>query len=191
MLKVTCSCNQRVIFFSQEQVTFSTHVLDLQEQVNFIIWLHSYKILFLLNVLVLGDYLWNKASLQTSLERNSSNFSYISFLGVNFENLIVKFHVPYVLNMHIKFHSNQILFTIWSTNLFFIYNFRIQKIDIITWNFVSIKDVIRTYNLTVRFSKFTFNTKIYDEFVGFLSKLVWRETLFLFLTSSIPIFKVV
>ena len=37
MLKVTCSCNQIVIFFSQEQVTFSTHVLDLQEQVNFII----------------------------------------------------------------------------------------------------------------------------------------------------------
>ena len=93
MLKVTCSCNQIVIFFSQEQVTFSTHVLDLQERVNFIIWLHSYKILFLLNVLVLGDYFWNKASLQTSLERNSSNFSYISFLGVNFENLTVRFHI--------------------------------------------------------------------------------------------------
>ena len=30
----------------------------------------------------------------------------------------------------------------------------------------------------VRFSKFTLNIKIYDEFVGFLSKLVWRETLF-------------
>ena len=133
MLKVTCSCNQIVIFFSQEQVTFSTHVLDLQEQVNFIIWLHSYKILFLLNVLVVGDYFWNEVSLQTSLERNSSNFSYISFLGVNFENLIVEFHVPYVLNMHIKFHSNRMLFTIWSTNLFFIYNFRIQKIDIITF----------------------------------------------------------
>ena len=34
----------------------------------------------------------NKVSLQTSLERNSSNFSfsYISFLGVNFGNLTVK-----------------------------------------------------------------------------------------------------
>ena len=44
----------------------------------------------------------NKVSLQTSLERNTSNFLYISFLGVNFENLTVEFHVPYVLNMHIK-----------------------------------------------------------------------------------------
>ena len=54
----------------------------------------------------------NKISLQTSLEGNSSNFSYISFLDVNFENLIVEFHVPYVLNIHIKFRSNRILFTI-------------------------------------------------------------------------------
>ena len=41
------------------------------------------------------------------------------------------------------------------------------------------KDVIRTCNLTVRFLKFTLNIKINDEFVGFLSKLVWRETLFM------------
>ena len=54
----------------------------------------------------------NKVSLQTNLERNSSNFAYISLLDVNFENLTVEFHVPYVLNMHIKFHSNWILFTI-------------------------------------------------------------------------------
>ena len=39
-------------------------------------------------------------------------------------------------------------------------------------------DVTRTCNLTVRFSKFTFNINIYDAFLGFLSKLVWRETLF-------------
>ena len=39
-------------------------------------------------------------------------------------------------------------------------------------------DVIRTYNLTVRFSKFTLNINIYDEFVAVLSKLVWIETLF-------------
>ena len=30
----------------------------------------------------------------------------------------------------------------------------------------------------VRFSKFTLNIKIYEEFVEFLSKLVWREILF-------------
>ena len=29
-----------------------------------------------------------------------------------------------------------------------------------------------------RFSKFTLNIEIYEEFVEFLSKLVWRETLF-------------
>ena len=75
----------------------------------------------------------NKISLQTNLERNSSNFSYISFLAMNFENLTVEFYVPYVLNMHIKFRSNRILFTIWSINLFFIYNFRLQKLEIITF----------------------------------------------------------
>ena len=54
----------------------------------------------------------NKVSLQTSFEKNSLNFSYISFLGVNFDNLTVEFHVSHVLNIHIKFRSNQILFTI-------------------------------------------------------------------------------
>ena len=65
----------------------------------------------------------NKVSLQTNLKRNFSNFSYNSFLGVNFENITVEFHVPYVLNMYIKFHSNHILFTMQSINLYFIHNF--------------------------------------------------------------------
>ena len=78
-----------------------------------------------------SNFLRKKVSLQTSLERNSSNISYISFLGVNFENLTVEFHVPYVLNMRIKFCSNWMLFTILSINLFFIYNFRSQKFEII------------------------------------------------------------
>jgi len=75
----------------------------------------------------------NKVFLKTSLERNSSNFlyrnssnfSYISFLCVKFENIIVEFHVSYVLNMHIKFHS-----TIQSINLFFIHNFKSQIFEI-------------------------------------------------------------
>ena len=58
---------------------------------------------------------------------------YIFLLSMNFENLTVEFHVSYVLNMYIKFRSNWILFTIWSTNLFFIYNFRLQKFEIITF----------------------------------------------------------
>ena len=40
------------------------------------------------------------------------------------------------------------------------------------------KNIIRIYNLTVKFSKLTINIEIYEEFVEFLSKLVWRETLF-------------
>ena len=47
--------------------------------------------------------------------------------GVNFENLTVTFHVPYILNMHIKLHSNQMLY------LFFIHNFRTQKLEILTF----------------------------------------------------------
>ena len=39
------------------------------------------------------------------------------------------------------------------------------------------KDIIKTFNPTVRFSKFTLNIKIYKEFEEFLFKL-WRETLF-------------
>ena len=75
----------------------------------------------------------NKVSFQISLVRNSSNFSYISFLDVNFGNLTVEFHVLYVLNMHIKFHSNRMLFTIRLINLFSIHNFRSQKLKILAF----------------------------------------------------------
>ena len=51
-------------------------------------------------------------------------YIYIYFFFVNFENLTVEFHVSYVLNVHFKFRSNWILFTIRSMNLFFIHNFR-------------------------------------------------------------------
>ena len=56
----------------------------------------------------LSKLVWRE-TLQTSY---SSNFLYISFLDVNFENLTVEFHVPYVLNICIKFRSNWMLFTI-------------------------------------------------------------------------------
>ena len=54
----------------------------------------------------------DKISLQTSLERNSSNFYYIFLVDVNFEYLIVELYVLYVLNILVKFHSNLMLFTI-------------------------------------------------------------------------------
>ena len=44
-------------------------------------------------------------------------------------------------------------------------------------NFESMEDIIRTCNPIIRFSKFTSNKKIEEEFEGFLSKIVWRETL--------------
>ena len=58
--------------------------------------------------------------------RETFQTSYISlfFFFVNFENLTIELHVPYVLNMHIKFRLNWILFIILSINLFFIHNFR-------------------------------------------------------------------
>ena len=47
-----------------------------------------------------------------------------------FQNLTIELYVFYVLKSHIKFHINWMLFTILSLNLFFIYNFRQQKIEI-------------------------------------------------------------
>ena len=41
-----------------------------------------------------------------------------------------------------------------------------------SWNLINIMDVIRTCNLMVDFQKIILNINIYDEFVGFLSKLV-------------------
>ena len=52
---------------------------------------------------------------KTSLERNFSNSSYIFLLCVNFENLTIGLHIFYVLNTHVKFNSNRMLFY-YSTN---------------------------------------------------------------------------
>ena len=76
---------------------------------------------------------------------------------VNFEKLIVRLHVSYVFNMHVEC-SNRILFTIWSRNLFFMQVYYHKKLkfkhvidDIVinlwsSWNFASIKNIIRTCN---------------------------------------------
>ena len=49
---------------------------------------------------------------------------------IYFENLIVGLHVLYALDIHVKFCTNRILFTIRSKNLFFIRNFRLLKLQI-------------------------------------------------------------
>ena len=45
--------------------------------------------------------------------------------------------------------------------------------------------IIRIYNPTVRFSKFTSNKKRCEEFGGFISKLFWRENFYFFIFYSI------
>ena len=78
------------------------------------------------------------------------------------------------LNMHIKFHLNWMLFTIRSIKLFLCiildhknlkFKHLIDDIAIniwYSWNFASMEDIIRTYNPTIRFSKFTPNKNIYE-----------------------------
>ena len=50
-------------------------------------------------------------------------------MTVYFENLIIGLNVLYVLNMYVKFRSNQKLFTIRLKNLFFKHNFLPQKLE--------------------------------------------------------------
>ena len=50
---------------------------------------------------------------------------------MKFENLTIEFYVPYVFNIHIKYQFNRMLFTIRSINLYFIYNFKSQKFEIL------------------------------------------------------------
>ena len=49
---------------------------------------------------------------------------------IYFENLTIELQVLYVLKTYAKFYVNQILFTIQSINLFFMYNFKLQKLKI-------------------------------------------------------------
>ena len=55
----------------------------------------------------LGISLMNKVSLQTSLERNPTNSSYIFILSVNFENLTVRLYVVIAFLMLTKFQEDQ------------------------------------------------------------------------------------
>ena len=53
----------------------------------------------------------------------------IDYLNSNFENLTIKLHVLYVLNIHTNFHINWLLFTIQSINSIFMHYFKLQKFD--------------------------------------------------------------
>ena len=49
---------------------------------------------------------------------------------IYFENLIIGLHFPYALNTYVKFCDNQILFTIWFIRLYFMHNFKLQRLAI-------------------------------------------------------------
>ena len=81
-------------------------------------------------------------------------------------------YILYILKKkHIKFHADQMLFTFRSINLFFMYNFRLQKLKILTfdygivinlwsfWNFANMENIRRKCNSKVDLSKFTSNKK--------------------------------
>lgn len=89
---------------------------------------------------------------------------------MNFSNLTVNLNILYVFNMHVKFYSNSILFTIQLIILFFLchkivkFKYLIDDIKInfwfSFWNFVNIKNRIKTYNLPIKFAKFKYNKNI-------------------------------
>ena len=69
----------------------------------------------------------NKVSLQTSLERNPTNSSYIFVLNVNFENLTVRLYILITSLMLTKFQENQILIAM-SSNKCYNINFLYSKV---------------------------------------------------------------
>ena len=50
---------------------------------------------------------------------------------IYFENLTVELHIIYVFNINVNIFANWMLFSIQSINLFFMYNFKLQKLKIL------------------------------------------------------------
>ena len=57
---------------------------------------------------------WVQVTLGVTLNKVTSPNNL--FLNLYFENIIVGLHVLYVLNMHVNFYANRMLFTISSIN---------------------------------------------------------------------------
>ena len=58
----------------------------------------------------LRKFVYKVIKYRISLERNLSNLSYIFLLHVNFKNLTIRLRVFNVLNTHVKFRSNWMVF---------------------------------------------------------------------------------
>ena len=54
-------------------------------------------------------------------------------MTIYFENITVGLYILYIFKMHIKFCANKMLFTIQSINLFFMHDFRLQKLEKFTY----------------------------------------------------------
>ena len=58
----------------------------------------------------LRKFVYRVIKYKTSLKRNLSNLSYIFLLPMNFKNLTIRLRVFNILNTHVKFHSNWMVF---------------------------------------------------------------------------------
>ena len=78
----------------------------------------------------------DKVSLQTGLERNLSNFSYIFLLDVNFENLTIGLHALVISFILAKFQEHQRSIAISSIKClnfkFFLFKIMRKKISLLT-----------------------------------------------------------
>ena len=46
-------------------------------------------------------------------------------INIYFENVTIELYVLYTINIYVKFCVNQVLFNIWSINLYFMHNFKL------------------------------------------------------------------
>ena len=54
----------------------------------------------------------------------------LTLITIYFKNLTIKLHALYALKTHVKFFVNRILFIIWFIRLYFMHNFKLQKLAI-------------------------------------------------------------
>ena len=74
-----------------------------------------------------SSYTWCNSGVTLSNVTSPNNL----LMNLYFENFTIGLHVLYVLNMHINFHINQMLFIIQFINSSFIYYFKLQKLEFI------------------------------------------------------------
>ena len=74
-------------------------------------------------------------------------------MNLYFDNSTVGLHILFILKMHANFHTYWMLFIIWFINSFFMYYFKLQKLEFIQlkdgmtinlwslWNFASMENI--------------------------------------------------